>query len=104
MRSYMPKWRRPCTAVGSITPTSFKWKKVFLRWKMRRPWAERSTRSIVSMKKPSEPNRDPALPDEPKREHPERVLILSADAGFGHKAAANAIAAAFQLHFPGRAE
>lgn len=33
-----------------------------------------------------------------------RVLILSADAGFGHKAAANAIAAAFQAHFADRAE
>jgi 1,2-diacylglycerol 3-beta-galactosyltransferase len=33
-----------------------------------------------------------------------RVLILSADAGFGHKAAANAIAAAFELDFAGRAE
>lgn len=40
------------------------------------------------MRRPSEPV--PANAGEPKR-----VLILSADAGFGHKAAANAIAAAF---------
>jgi 1,2-diacylglycerol 3-beta-galactosyltransferase len=34
---------------------------------------------------------------------PKRVLILSADAGFGHKAAANAIAAALNENFAGRA-
>ena len=33
-----------------------------------------------------------------------RVLILSADAGFGHKAAANAIAAAFSADFEDQAE
>ncbi len=49
------------------------------------------------MKKPSEPR--PA-----EQAGPKRVLILSADAGFGHKAAANAIAAAFASGFPGRAE
>ena len=31
-----------------------------------------------------------------------RVLILTADAGFGHRSAANAIAAAFQDAYPGR--
>ena len=35
---------------------------------------------------------------------PKRVLILSADAGFGHKAAANAVAAAFAERGPGDAE
>lgn len=48
------------------------------------------------MKKPSEPA--------PQRNGAKRVLILSADAGFGHKAAANAIAAAFAVDFPGRTE
>ncbi len=50
------------------------------------------------MKKQSSPLPEPKPADEPKR-----VLILSADAGFGHKAAANAIAAAFQASLPGRA-
>lgn len=41
------------------------------------------------MKKQSDQILDPTAPERPKR-----ILILSADAGFGHKAAANAIASA----------
>jgi 1,2-diacylglycerol 3-beta-galactosyltransferase len=51
------------------------------------------------MKNPSEP-----LPETTSDDRPKRVLILSADAGFGHRAAANAIAGAFEMNYPGRAD
>lgn len=51
------------------------------------------------MRKKSEPPSRHAAANDPKR-----VLILSADAGFGHKAAANAIAAAFREDFASQAE
>jgi 1,2-diacylglycerol 3-beta-galactosyltransferase len=44
---------------------------------------------------------EPAMTEQERAGPPKRVLILSADAGFGHKAAANAIAAAFRENHAG---
>ncbi len=51
------------------------------------------------MRRPSDQSHGPAAADRRKR-----ILILSADAGFGHKAAANAIASAAKARYADRCE